>query len=141
MKHSKFGIFELKNNVKSVKAHENEILSIDFNKYENIVATGSTDSSIKIWDLRATLDEPLMNLSGHLLAVKKVKFSPYHAYVLISVSNDMSTMVWNTNETSNPMINRFDHHTEFVVGLDCNLFVEKTNCDNKLGQENFSVQF
>jgi len=37
--------------VKTVKAHNNEILTCDFNKYENYVATGSTDNTIKIFDL------------------------------------------------------------------------------------------
>ena len=51
--------------MKTVKAHDNEILSIDFNKYENYIATGSTDNSIKVFDLRATLDQPLMVINGH----------------------------------------------------------------------------
>lgn len=88
-----FRIWDLREgkDVKAVKAHENEILSIDFNKYENLIASGCTDGSIKVWDLRATLDEPLMKLPGHLLACKKLKFSPYHANTLISCSYDMST--------------------------------------------------
>lgn len=51
--------------VKTVKAHDNEILTIDFNKYENYVATGSTDNTIKIFDLRSTVDTPLMVINGH----------------------------------------------------------------------------
>ena len=35
----------------------------------------------------------------------------------------MSVLIWDCN-TQRP-INRFEHHTEFVVGLDFNLFVEK----------------
>uniref|UniRef100_A0A7S3NFZ7 Peroxin-7 n=1 Tax=Euplotes harpa TaxID=151035 RepID=A0A7S3NFZ7_9SPIT len=67
-----FRIWDLRtgSDVKAVKAHDNEILTLDFNKYENYIATGSTDTTIKIWDLRATLDEPLMTLPGHILAVK-----------------------------------------------------------------------
>ena len=38
---------------------------MDFNKYENFVATASTDNSIKLWDLRATTDSPIMILTGH----------------------------------------------------------------------------
>ncbi|MFN9899130.1 MAG: WD40 repeat domain-containing protein [bacterium] len=37
-------------------AHSNEILSIDFNKYENFIATSSIDNLIKIFDLRGTND-------------------------------------------------------------------------------------
>ena len=138
-----FRVWDLRvgKDVKAVKGHDNEILTLDFNKYEDYVATGSTDNTIKIWDLRAKLDEPLMKLDGHMLAVKKVKFSPYHANTLISVSYDMSTCVWNTSDISNPLMNRFDHHSEFVVGLDCNLFNEKqiatTSWDKKTSVFNF----
>jgi len=51
--------------VKRIHGHSNEILSMDFNKYENFVATASTDNSIKLWDLRATTDSPIMILTGH----------------------------------------------------------------------------
>ena len=95
---------------------------MDFNKYENFVATASTDNSIKLWDLRATTDSPIMILTGHQLAVRRIKFSPFHANILASASYDMSTIVWDCN-IQQP-INRFDHHTEFVVGLDFSMFKE-----------------
>eukprot|EP00356_Strombidium_inclinatum_P017028 CAMPEP_0170482438 /NCGR_PEP_ID=MMETSP0208-20121228/2460_1 /TAXON_ID=197538 /ORGANISM="Strombidium inclinatum, Strain S3" /LENGTH=128 /DNA_ID=CAMNT_0010755277 /DNA_START=555 /DNA_END=937 /DNA_ORIENTATION=- len=95
---------------------------MDFNKYENYVATSSTDNIIKIFDLRARVDQPMMFLTGHTLAVRKVKFSPYHANILASSSYDMSIKVWDCN-TQSP-INSFDQHSEFVTGLDFNLFVE-----------------
>lgn len=38
-------------------------------------------------------------------------------------------------------MNKFDHHSEFVVGLDCNLFIEKqiatTSWDKKTSVFNF----
>ena len=37
--------------VKRIHAHTNEILSMDFNKYENFLATAATDNTIKVWDL------------------------------------------------------------------------------------------
>lgn len=88
-----FRIWDLRvgKDVKAVKAHDNEILTIDFNKYDNYIATGSTDNTIKVWDLRAKLDEEIMKMDGHMLAVKKLKFSPYHSNTLISASYDMST--------------------------------------------------
>ena len=57
-----------------------------------------------------------MMLTGHQLAVKKLKFSPYHANILASGSYDMSTQIWDCN--TQQVLNRFDNHTEFVVGLD-----------------------
>lgn len=89
---------------------------MDFNKYENFIVTGSTDNSVKVWDMRATTDQPIMMLTGHSLAVKRVKFSPYHANILASASYDMSTHIWDCNTQT--AVNRFDNHSEFVVGLD-----------------------
>jgi peroxin-7 len=66
---------------------------------------------------------PIMTLTGHQLAVRRVKFSPYHANILASASYDMSSWIWDLNTQT--QINRFDHHSEFVVGLDFNLFNEK----------------
>lgn len=51
--------------VKRIHAHSNEVLSFDFNKYENFVATASTDNLIKLFDLRSTTDNPIMILQGH----------------------------------------------------------------------------
>ena len=65
---------------------------------------------------------PLMILSAHQLAVRKIKFSPYHANILASSSYDMSVKIWDLNTQTS--IQSFEHHTEFVTGLDFNLFVE-----------------
>ena len=54
--------------------------------------------------------------------MRRVKFSPYHANILASASYDMSTIVWDCN-LQTPM-NKFDHHSEFVVGVDFNMFRE-----------------
>lgn len=72
--------------IKRIHAHQNDILSIDFNKYENFIATAGTDNLIKVFDLRANVDQPLITLLGHQLAVRKIKFSPYHANILASAS-------------------------------------------------------
>jgi peroxin-7 len=35
----------------------------------------------------------------------------------------MSVILWDTS-LENPIRNRWEHHTEFVVGLDFNIFIE-----------------
>ena len=42
------------------------IMSCDFNKYDEIIATSSADKSIKLWDLR-NLQTPINVLTGHRL--------------------------------------------------------------------------
>ncbi|KAK6150009.1 hypothetical protein DH2020_017534 [Rehmannia glutinosa] len=55
-------------------AHEFEILSCDWNKYDDcIIATASVDKSIKVWDVR-NYRVPVAVLNGHGYAVRKVKF-------------------------------------------------------------------
>lgn len=38
--------------IAGIKAHNADILTCDFNKYDELIATGSADKTIKIWDLR-----------------------------------------------------------------------------------------
>jgi peroxin-7 len=35
--------------VKVIHAHNNEVLSCDFNKYENLIASASSDNTVKVW--------------------------------------------------------------------------------------------
>ena len=35
--------------VKRIHAHTNEVLSCDFNKYENFIASSSSDGTVKLW--------------------------------------------------------------------------------------------
>eukprot|EP00483_Globobulimina_turgida_P004896 UN04905 len=108
----------------SIAGHQHEILSCDFSKYDkNLIATGSCDTSIKLWDLRK-FDKPLTVLSGHKYAVRRVKFSPHHPSMIMSVSYDMSAMFWDFMATPNPLLARYDQHTEFVLGCSFNLFIE-----------------
>jgi len=37
--------------------------------------------------------------------------------------SDMTINIWDVGK-ENPLVNRMEHHTEFVVGLDWNMFIE-----------------
>ena len=74
-----------------------EILSVDFSKYEEIIATASIDKSISLWDLR-NLKLAVNNLKGHRYPVKKCKFSPHFAKILASGSYDMNLNIWDISD-------------------------------------------
>eukprot|EP00472_Partenskyella_glossopodia_P012085 CAMPEP_0197518992 /NCGR_PEP_ID=MMETSP1318-20131121/4246_1 /TAXON_ID=552666 /ORGANISM="Partenskyella glossopodia, Strain RCC365" /LENGTH=128 /DNA_ID=CAMNT_0043069719 /DNA_START=598 /DNA_END=984 /DNA_ORIENTATION=+ len=96
---------------------------MDWNKYEsNILATASVDKTIKIWDMRNLDKGEIACLSGHEFAVRKIRWSPHDANVLASASYDMSMRVWDVNrDLKTPSkFKTFDHHTEFVLGVDFN---------------------
>jgi len=114
-------------------SHLNDVLSIDFNKYENAIASGGGDSLIKIWDLRSDKNIPLRYLPGHKFAVKRVKFSPFNKNILASSSlyflknlmhSDMNVLIWDILGPQ-PLINQFHMHTEFVNNIDFSLFNNK----------------
>jgi peroxin-7 len=72
--------------VQTIRAHEHEILTCDWNKYnEFILISGSVDKTIKIWDVRNTTRE-VGTLKGHSYAVRRVKCSPHGENILASCS-------------------------------------------------------
>ncbi|KAI9098594.1 WD40-repeat-containing domain protein [Phlyctochytrium arcticum] len=106
----------------TILAHRAETLCLDWNKYipESIV-TGSVDHSIKVWDLRRG-DREVSILTGHEYAVRRVKCSPHSGDIVCSASYDMTMRVWNW-QTREPV---YVHpaHSEFVLGVDMNMFWE-----------------
>jgi len=108
----------------ALPAHQEEILSCDFNKYIGHIATASIDKKIKIWDLRK-LDVPVRELIGHRHPVRKVKFSPHQDSIIGSASYDMNVNIWDLKDTTNPLKFVHQQHTEFVIGLDFNNYVER----------------
>lgn len=60
-------------------------------------------------------------LKGHNYAVRRTKFSPHDENILASCSYDMTLNIWNIEKKENYLIEKYEHHTEFVVGLDFNL--------------------
>lgn len=98
-----------------------EVLSLDWNKYRPFqVATGSTDKSIKLWDLRSAGQQGgaagppppgapvgsgaggqiISICTGHEYAVRKVAFSPHSPTTLASGSYDMTARIWDTDHPS-----------------------------------------
>ncbi|CAN6602482.1 histone acetyltransferase type B subunit 2 [Trichomonascus vanleenenianus] len=76
------------------RAHEASVNSISFNPFSSmILATGSSDNTVAIWDLRNT-KTAVYSLQGHSNDVSQVKWSPHHESVLASASYDRRLNVW-----------------------------------------------
>ncbi|KAG6985299.1 E3 ubiquitin ligase complex SCF subunit sconB [Physcia stellaris] len=74
--------------MKTFKGHSNGVMCLQFD--ENILATGSYDTTIKIWDIHS--GEELRTLRGHSSAVRALQFDDTK---LISGSLDCTLKVWN----------------------------------------------
>jgi histone-binding protein RBBP4 len=80
--------------VSAVQAHTAEVNSLSFNPYtEFILATGSTDSTVALWDLRK-LTTKMHSLDSHRGDVLAVQWSPFNEAVLASCGADRRLMVW-----------------------------------------------
>jgi len=111
----------------TLAAHGFEVLAVDWNKYNDaLIATGSVDKTARVWDLRQPA-APLLTLAGHGFAVRRVRWSPFAAEVLYTSSYDMTVAAWNTGAAAGggpPLMRRWEHHTEFAVGLDASSLVD-----------------
>jgi len=107
--------------VLNIKAHDDEVLAVDWDKYnEWSLVTGSVDRTIRTWDTRFPA-APVHILVGHGYSIKRLKCHPHVPSCVGSVSYDMSACLWDARPQGAGLIGR-SSHTEFVVGLDFNLF-------------------
>lgn len=74
--------------------HRDAINTIAFNPAaETVLATGSADKSIALWDLR-NLKNTLHVLEGHTDSVTSLSWHPFEEAVLASASYDRKIMFW-----------------------------------------------
>ncbi|KAG6966529.1 hypothetical protein JG687_00004795, partial [Phytophthora cactorum] len=78
----------------TVLAHSAEVNCLAFSpSNEYLVATGSSDKQIKLWDLR-NLKTKLHSLEGHTDEIYQIQWSPHHDGVLGSCSADRRVLIW-----------------------------------------------
>jgi peroxin-7 len=62
-----------------------------------MIATASTDKTIKIWDLR-NFSKPVNILGGHRYPIKKVRFSHHIPTILATGSYDMNVHIYDLKD-------------------------------------------
>jgi WD40 repeat protein len=75
-------------------AHLHEITCCAINARGSVVATGSADCMVKLWDLNS--GKALGAFAGHTSTVNKLQFSPDDNQ-LASVADDGSMVLWRMN--------------------------------------------
>ncbi|THC95393.1 hypothetical protein EYZ11_005117 [Aspergillus tanneri] len=94
--------------IKTFKGHTNGVICLQFE--DNILATGSYDATIKIWDTET--GEELRTLRGHESGIRCLQFDDTK---LISGSMDRSLKVWNWR--TGECISTYTGHRGGVIGL------------------------
>ncbi|KKA17661.1 E3 ubiquitin ligase complex SCF subunit sconB [Rasamsonia emersonii CBS 393.64] len=94
--------------IKVFKGHTNGVMCLQFE--DNILATGSYDATIKIWD--TDTGEELRTLRGHESGIRCLQFDDTK---LISGSIDRSLKVWNWR--TGECLSTYTGHMGGVIGL------------------------
>lgn len=87
-----------------IHGHAAAVLDTAWNPFnDNILATGSDDTYIKIWNipdggLTESLKEPLQVLSGHSKPVSLLQWNPVASNVLASVGKEPSVRIWDVEK-------------------------------------------
>ena len=87
---------------------------MDFNKYDPLIAVGTRESYINIYDIRNP-QIPVSVLPGHRYGISRVRFSPFSKNILVSSSYDMSVKVWDISKGT--FIKDHKKHREFVYDV------------------------
>lgn len=85
---------------------------LDFDVTNEWFATGSTDRTIKYWDLAS--GKLKLSMTGHINTVRDVKISPEHTY-LYSCSEDKTVRCWDLIQ--NKAIRNYHGHLSGVYTL------------------------
>jgi len=81
------------NPIEIIDAHSNEINSVDFNKFEeNLLATGSKDKTVAIWDIR-NMQKKVHSFEFHKDTVFNVRWSPFSGTLLGSTGKDRRVLI------------------------------------------------
>jgi WD40 repeat protein len=94
-------------------AHKSWVSSIAFNPVLPMLASGSLDDTIKIWDIET--GELTHSLSGHSRGINALVFSP-KGQVLASCSDDHTVKVWNVGAGN--ILYTLQGHARDVTAID-----------------------
>lgn len=131
-----------------VEGHTGSVLDMDFNPFDDsMFASASEDTTIKLWSIPpeweptdekglakagVTLNESLVDLTGHSKKVTLLKFHPTASNVLASTSADYTVKTWDV-ETAEEISSMSDFGTNLIQDIvwDSRGEVYATSCKDK----------
>ena len=87
------------------RGHVGEITYVAIDPRDEVVASASTDTSVRTWSLRT--GAPIAVLLGHSRSITELHFCPAAPHVLLSTSDDGTVRLWSALRSSNdvkPMV-------------------------------------
>ncbi|XP_077375122.1 coronin-2B [Festucalex cinctus] len=120
-----------------VCGHQSNVLDIKWNPFfENIIASCSEDSSVRVWEipdggLRRNMTEAVLELYGHSRRVGLIEWHPTSSGILFSAGYDYKILIWNL-EIGEP-VKMIDCHTDVILSMSFNTdgSLLATSCKDK----------
>ena len=96
----------------SLKGHSSSVNSVAFSPTEHVIATGSSDKTVKLWD--AKTGEQLSSLQGHTNWVNSVTYSPDGGQIATG-SADGTVKLWDAKTSE--QLSSLQGHTGEVISV------------------------
>lgn len=100
--------------VKTLIGHEKPVNTIALSPDGQLIASGSADKTINLWDLRTG---EVRTLRGHRGSIRAIAFSP-DGQILVSGGNDCTIRIWQLAKGNTPLV--LKGHYGFVTSLAIN---------------------
>jgi WD40 repeat protein len=97
----------------TLAGHTAEVLSLDFSPDGNLIASGSIDNTMRIWDVREA--RLLRTMHGHPFPILTLKFAPNGSFI-ITGSTDSIGRVWRVSNGN--LIGTLEGHAGWLNSLD-----------------------
>ena len=117
--------------VKTFKKHENGVTCLQFD--DNMLATGSYDNTIKIWNIEK--EEVVRTLEGHTMGIRALQFDDR---MLVSGSLDGTVKIWNWR--TGACINTLNHQGGVITVHMEGDFLASGSADRTIKIFNFKTQ-
>lgn len=102
------GHLRLARTTKQIVGHAGSVTDLDWHPFnEQLIATGSTDCTVKLWqlpegELKGLIDKPLVTLEGHNKRILYTTFHPCASNVLAVADFDKQCLVWDMQKSDEP---------------------------------------
>lgn len=137
-----------------MQGHKGSVEDIQFSPVqEQVLASCSSDMTVKLWDLRATQMKPQISFVAHDCDVNVISWNTQAKYLLASGDDKGEFRIWDLRQLGSQMgskkaeidsITRIHWHTDAITSLQFEPREESvlavTSADNKMTLWDFSVE-